>query len=65
MHVSELVEDWCFDADRKVLRRISKRTMEEPWIRTMQRLFYPIMCVFGMPGEFLCFFPIREKVKPI
>ncbi|XP_068089262.1 probable G-protein coupled receptor 139 [Hyperolius riggenbachi] len=26
-------------------------TMEEPWIRTIQRLFYPIMCVFGLPAS--------------
>ncbi|XP_053314647.1 probable G-protein coupled receptor 139 [Spea bombifrons] len=25
--------------------------MEEPWIRTMQRLFYPIMSVFGLPAS--------------
>ncbi|XP_063810913.1 probable G-protein coupled receptor 139 [Pseudophryne corroboree] len=25
--------------------------MEEPWIRTLQRLFYPIMCVFGIPAS--------------
>ncbi|XP_072000391.1 probable G-protein coupled receptor 139 [Engystomops pustulosus] len=24
---------------------------DEPWIRTVQRLFYPIMCVFGMPAS--------------
>ncbi|XP_077345220.1 putative G-protein coupled receptor 139 [Lithobates pipiens] len=25
--------------------------MEEPWIRTIQKLFYPIMCVFGLPAS--------------
>ncbi|XP_069092602.1 probable G-protein coupled receptor 139 [Pleurodeles waltl] len=25
--------------------------MEEPWIRTVQRLFYPVMSVFGMPAS--------------
>ncbi|KAM4040188.1 putative G-protein coupled receptor 139 [Anomaloglossus baeobatrachus] len=25
--------------------------IEELWIRTVQRLFYPIMCVFGMPAS--------------
>ncbi|XP_075450821.1 putative G-protein coupled receptor 139 [Ascaphus truei] len=25
--------------------------MEEAWIRTVQRLFYPIMCVFGLPAS--------------
>ncbi|XP_040283942.1 probable G-protein coupled receptor 139 [Bufo bufo] len=25
--------------------------LDEPWIRTVQRLFYPIMCVFGMPAS--------------
>ncbi|KAM3931105.1 putative G-protein coupled receptor 139 [Leptodactylus fuscus] len=27
--------------------------MDEPWIRTVQRLFYPIMCVFGMPASLM------------
>ncbi|XP_072266529.1 probable G-protein coupled receptor 139 [Pyxicephalus adspersus] len=25
--------------------------MEEPWIRIIQKLFYPIMCVFGLPAS--------------
>ncbi|XP_031757816.1 probable G-protein coupled receptor 139 [Xenopus tropicalis] len=27
--------------------------LEEPWIRTMQRLFYPIMSAFGMPASII------------
>ncbi|XP_030050979.1 probable G-protein coupled receptor 139 [Microcaecilia unicolor] len=27
--------------------------MEEPWIRTVQRLFYPIMSVFGLPASLI------------